>query len=379
MNPTSLYLLHFANVNKFYDTCVDKKEELASRIPGCATIKNRFLLNCLWYVMVFIEPILSLVLVTFYMPFFLFKVIFRKRKPFTYKHIGLGFAGLARQRIRAVTEVYDNVDYYLYPINVDEVWVMPDKERHNVLEIVSAWEVLKAYFWSLITIVVATFKTHGKYLYRNSLCYEYLLTNYYLRRIPEDCTLYFVNHLDRWAVLFNLAPQKEKVLLQHGIEGADADWPVKLTNVTKAYIFANSQKERMKNAVLGHEPVFVEMPPTISLTDMSSALQKNIVIVACDNYRFYDKEEYIIKRIIRKDIRIYIKIHPGKNDDQKYMEVKKSINDNIEIINTPTFPKVDAVISYKSTLGLEYEALNIPVFYYEDMSLDDIVKHINAL
>ena len=103
------------------------------------------------------------------------------------------------------------------------------------------------------------------------------------------------------------------------------------------------------------------------------------MIVACDNYRFYDEEEYIIKRIIRKDIRIYIKIHPGKNDDQKYMELKKSINDNIEIINTPTFPKVDAVISYKSTLGLEYEALNIPVFYYEDMSLDDIVKHINAL
>lgn len=380
MNPIHLYLLHFPNINKFYDTCgVDKKEELVSRIPGGATLSNRFLLDCIWWTMVVIEPFLSLFLITVFLPFFIFKVLFKKRVANKSKNVALCYAGLARQRINAVPEVYQRIDYYLYPLFVDNSWVMEGKERHNILESLNVWDVLKAYIWSIGGIVAATIKTHGLYLYRNYLCYEYILTSYYLNELSPDSTLYFVNHVDRWAVLFNFAPQKSKVLLQHGIESSWADWPIKLTTVTKAYVFCESQKERMTNAVLGHEPIYEVMPATISLTDMTTALRKNIVIVACDNYIFYDQEEKIIKSAVRDDLRIYVKIHPGKNDYQKYLNLKKKANKNLEVINTSTFPRVDAVVSYKSTLGLEYEALNIPVFYYDELPLEEIIRRINSL
>lgn len=379
MNLVKLYLLHFDNINKFYDTCVDKKEELASRVPGFATIKSRFILNCLWWAVVIIEPFLSILIVTGLLPYFLFIVIFKGSQKEIGKYIGLCYHGLARQRFKAVNEVYDQLDYYLYPIFVDKTWVMPDKEKHNVLEQVRFFEVIKAYLWSVLIIFIAAIKTHGKYLYRNHVSYEYLLTYYFLQRTPAESSLYFVNHLDRWALLFNMAPQNNKVLLQHGIERPTADWPVKLTNVNKAYVFAESQKERMKVAVLGNTPEFLIMPPTITLTNMPTALNKNIVIVAGENYMYYDKEEYIIKKLKDEEIRIYVKIHPGKNDFQKYIELQKKVNKNVEVITTPTFPQVNVCVSHFSTLGLEYEAHRIPVLYYDGLTLDEIVKRIVSI
>lgn len=379
MNPIKLYLLHFANINKFYDTCVDKKEELASRIPGAATIKNRFILSCLWVAMIIIEPFLSLILITVYLPIFLIKVTTRKRKQVVAKNIALCFSGLARQRIKVVPEVYSKVDYYLYPISVNKIWIMPDREQHSVLEVVNGWEIIKAYFWSCLAVIAATVKTHGKYLYRNYLCFEYLLTYYFLNKLPRESNLYFVNHLDRWAVLFNYAPQENKILLQHGIESPKADWPVKLTKVNKAYVFSENQQERMIKAVLGCKPAFEIMPPTIILTDMPSARERNIVIVAGENYMFYKNEEYIIKKLANENIRIYVKIHPGKNDIQKYIDLRDKQNPNVEIIAIPTFPRVDAVVSHYSTLGIEYEAHNIPVYYYDELTLDDIVSKIKSL
>ena len=376
MNPVKLYLLHFSNINKLFDTCQDKKAELASRVPGCARLKNNFMLNCLWWVVVIIEPFLSFVLITLYLPLFLYKVLARGKRRTVGVNLGLCYSGLARQRIKAVRDVYDNVDYYLYPIFVDKGWLMEGKEAHNVLEQVSGLEVIKAYLWSWICIIAATIKTHGKYLYRNHLCYEYLLSDYYFKRISVDCTLCFVNHLDRWAVLFNLQPQKDKVLLQHGIETPTADWPVKLTNVHKAYIFSENQKERIKTAVLGHDADFIIMPHTISLTEMPTAWGKNIVIVAYPNYLRYEQEEFIIKSLVDEECGIFVKIHPGKNVFQKYEDLKRTVNPRVEIISTPTFPKVNMVVSYYSTLGIEYEAYNIPVLYYEENTLEDIVHEI---
>lgn len=379
MNPIKLYLLHFANINKFYDTIVDKKAELASRLPGCGGIRSRFLLNCLWWVMVVLEPFLSLIIITVYLPVFLWKVIVRGKKKTVGKDIALCYAGLAKQRIKAVPEIEEKLDFYLYPIFVDERWLVPNKEQHDILERVSLWDVVKAYLWSILVIIAATVKTHGKYLYRNHLSYEYILTCYYLQLLPLDCTLYFVNHLDRWAVLFDHAPQHYKVLLQHGIESPKADWPVKLLSVNKVYVLAESQKQRMVKAVLGHEPEFVVMPPTIALTEMPNAKHKNVVVVAGENYMFFNEESYVIKNLDYTDLMVYVKIHPGKNDYQKYLNLQKTVNPNIEVITTQTFPRVDAVVSHNSTLGLEYEAHNIPVFYYDDMSLEEIANRINLL
>ena len=379
MNPVKLYLLHFANINKFYDTIVDKKAELASRLPGCGSISNGFLLNCLWWLMVIVEPFLSLATITFYLPVFLFKTIAQGREKIIGSDIALCYAGLAKQRIKAIPEIEEKIDYYLYPIFVDKKWLEQNKEKHNIFEIVSLCDVFKAYLWSFLAIIAAMLKTHGKYLYRNHLSYEYILTNYYLQKVPKESTLYFVNHLDRWAVLFDYAPQQNKVLLQHGIESPKADWPVKLSSVNKVYVLAESQKTRMVKAVLGHEPEFVVMPPTITLTAMANAKCKNVVVVAGENYMYWKEEEYIIRHLDYSDLMVYVKIHPGKNDYQKYINLQKTVNPNIEIIKTQTFPKVEAVVSHNSTLGLEYEAHKIPVFYYDDMSLEDIVKRINAL
>lgn len=379
MNPVKLYLLHFANINKFYDTIVDKKAELASRIPGCGSVRSGFLLDCLWWSMVVVEPFLSLVIVTIYFPVFLFKIIARGQKKGAGSDVALCYAGLAKQRIKAIPEIEEKIDYYLYPIFVDKKWIVQNKDKHSILERISILDVIRAYLWSLLAIVAATIKTHGKYLYRNHLSYEYILTYYYLQQIPFDCTLYFVNHLDRWAILFDHAPQHYKVLLQHGIESPKADWPVKLSSVNKVYVLAESQKPRMVRAVLGHETEFVVMPPTITLTTMANAKSKNVVVVAGENYMYWEQEEYIIRNLDYSDLMVYVKIHPGKNDYQKYINLQKTVNPNIEVIKTQTFPKVEAVVSHNSTLGLEYEAHNIPVFYYDDMLLEDIVKHINAL
>jgi len=378
MNLIKLYLLHFANIKKLYDTnpLNNPRKELASRVPGFATVDNGFLLGILWWVAVVVEPFVSLLFVTLSLPRYTYKLIKRGRKRDVGHSLALCYSDLSKHRVKANLDVFEKIDYYLYPISVDKSWIMEGAESHSVLDSVSFFEVLKAFFVSIPTIIIATINTHGKYLFRTHLCYEYFLTYYFLKRVPADSALYFVNHLDRWAVLFNLAPQHYKVLMQHGIEAPTADWPVKLTNVNKAYVFAESQKERMIKAVLGHELEFAIMPPTIVLKELPDTTVKSVLIVSCQNYMYYDNEEYIIKALADTDYKIFVKIHPGKNDYQKYVDLQNTVNHNVEIITTATFPRVNIVVSYYSTLGIEYEAHNIPVLYYNQHSLDDIVNEI---
>ena len=52
---------------------------------------------------------------------------------------------------------------------------------------------------------------------------------------------------------------------------------------------------------------------------------------------------------------------------------------NCKIILERMFPDVDVVVSYRSTLAVEYQALNKSVFMYEINTIDEIIEKINEL
>lgn len=162
--------------------------------------------------------------------------------------------------------------------------------------------------------------------------------------------------------------------MQHGIETKTANWPVKLNTVTTLYAFNEELGLDVTRALLTHEPEYKFMKPTIGLIDDEE--DKNFkVLIVCHPAAMRDREEYLISHLQEPYITVYAKTHYTTPDLSFYEELTKRYN--YHLITTKMFPKVNTLISYRSTLVSEYEICGIPALMYADYkTLDDIVTEV---
>ncbi|MFK7779570.1 MAG: hypothetical protein QM490_00245, partial [Candidatus Gracilibacteria bacterium] len=90
----------------------------------------------------------------------------------------------------------------------------------NIYQYLSFFDYIKAYIYSLIGSFLVIVKLKDKTdILQNYIAYEWFLTYIVLKKINKHTKkVYFANHYDRWATMFDqIFADKELVLIQHGI------------------------------------------------------------------------------------------------------------------------------------------------------------------
>lgn len=378
MNPIRLYYLHFENIKAYFLSIKGKNKSLLfNRVPLLNKIKIAWLQTVIYNVCVIIEPFVSLLIVTVLLFPYLIKAAFTAKQPLS-SELYIDNCPLLKGRTISAGKYDDSIDW-LYSFDVPKDKWDSSKRCHSLFEYINIWNVIQAYFLSVIAILGAQTKLKFKFVFRTFNSFEFFLTYYVLRNIPDTITLCFCNQMDRWAILFDNAHQKSRILFQHGIEMPSANWPIKFEHTDTVYVLSMEESELLFKAAFKVRPknVFL-LKPTIELTKMEGDNNFKVLIVGYPGYLRYEKELAIVKAFAKEGNTVYLKPHPGKEDMTTYLNLEKDYS-HCKIILERLFPDVNVVVSYRSTLAVEYEAYNKTVLLYEEYSIEEIIDKIKEL
>lgn len=369
----NIYYLSLKNNSKFFRENLSNENVFFARFPILKNVHSQLIRKIIWKICCFVDPIISLIVITVQLIPYLVRSCVVKPQPIE-KQLFIDNCPLLRARAISAG-VYDTSVDWLYSFSVHPKKWDKQKRCHSIFEYVSFIDVIWSYLLSFWSVLTTPFIIRFKYVLGTYSCFEYFLTYFFLQNISDDITLCFCNQVDRWAVLFDRAPQKNKILFQHGIEALIADWPVKFEHTNTAYVFSEKEAQRLFKAAFKVNPqnVFL-LPPTIKLEPISQESKISVLIVGYPGYGLFDRESFLIKSLQSDDILLFFKPHPGKHDISRYEELKKEFD--FVLILDQLFPDVDIVISYQSTLAVEYLAYNKKVLFYEDNSVDEIVEKV---
>ena len=286
----------------------------------------------------------------------------------------LNYAHLLKNRCKSAGIFDDSHFWFAQPFSGVSIKGLENKSIISVYQVLYIKDFFRAYCYAISAIFYVSFNNPNHYIRRSYTAYEFYLTYFSILRFPVDTELVFANHIDRWAILFDECPQKKKILVQHGIETKTANWPVKLKTVTTLYAFNEELGRDVTKALLTNEPDYKFMKPTIDLVEDKDDKNYKVLIV-CHPAAMRDREEFLISHLQQPHITIYAKTHYTTQDLSFYEELKKRYN--YHLITTQIFPKVNTLISYRSTLVSEYQICGVPSIMYSDYkSLDDIVEKV---
>lgn len=378
MHPISLYYLSFQNIAKYFSSIEDKNKSLIfNRVPILNKIHFPWLQSIVYKICIVVEPVVSLLIVTTLLMPYCLRALFVRKQPLS-NELYIDNCPLLRGRTVSAGKYEDSTDW-LYSLDVSKKDWDSNKRCHTIFEFVTVLDVIKAFFLSVSAILGAQTILKFKYVFRTYNSFEFFLMYYVLRNISPDITLCFCNQMDRYAILFDHAPQKSRILFQHGIEMPYADWPVKFERTDTVYVLSMEETENLFKAAFKVKPTHIyQLQPTIELTKMPDDDNFKILIVGFPGYLMYDKEKAIVKAFALEGYTVYMKPHPGKEDMTTYLNLEKEYG-NCKIILEKKFPDVDAVCSYRSTLAVEYQAHGKIVMMYDDYSLEEMIEKIKDL
>ena len=378
MNPIKLYYLSFENIKKYFSSVEDKNKSLIfNRVPVLRKIRTPWLQTIIYKVCVVLEPLVSLLIVTLFLIPYCFKALFTKKQQLS-QELYIDNCPLLRGRTISAGK-YEEATDWLYSFDVAKKDWDKTKRCHSIFEYVSVWDVVKAYCLSVCAILGAQTKLKFKFVFRTFNSFEFFLLYYVLRNISPDITLCFCNQMDRYAILFDHAPQNNRVLFQHGIEAPTADWPVKFERTDTVYVLSMEETKNLFKAAFKVKPTNIyQLKPTIELSPVEKDDDYSILIVGFPGYLLFDKEQFIVKAFAQDGCKVYLKPHPGKEDMTTYLNLEKEYK-NCKIILEKKFPDVDVVCSYRSTLAVEYQAHGKFVMMYDDYSVEEMIQKIKEL
>lgn len=225
--------------------------------------------------------------------------------------------------------------------------------------------------------------------------YDWFIYYWTLQNISKDVTLYFCQTYDPIIVCIGRAPQRNKIHLQHGTlllrtNANNIDYPIlqymeaykcwtvnspyKLSSVMKAYAFTEREYEAECLSIFKNRPSPVFIGYNLQKKDLVYVPGKRIKVLIIAFYRaFGDKIAEIIKRLYCYDVDILLKVHPQDNPS---LFADAASNYGVKVFTGCDFPAADVILSYESTLALEYEALGSKIIYFH---IDDVSVVITKL
>lgn len=193
-------------------------------------------------------------------------------------------------------------------------------------------------------------------------------------------TLVMTDHFDRWAVLVDSSvrarrrrdsPCTRLVVIQHGTlgglgttpnangNGALRPLPTRLSYVDELYAYNADEEAAFRRAVLadtrGHPQLCVRyFKPAITLSGERAADRPRLLFVGhplCEDF------QAMVYRVLRESLTVdaFYKPHPKAPMSAAMANVGWTIIDNPAM-----FPRVELLVSYPSTLVIEYEGVGIP-------------------
>ena len=213
-----------------------------------------------------------------------------------------------------------------------------------------------------------------KYGYRDCMfraysSFDYFLSYFYFHKIDNSNIVYFPSINDRWAYLFGHLENKT-VFLQHGGLNKSKVLYImaKIGKADDAYYINETQRDICNKYMFNDNPrahYFAAMEFTSNDKLLNNG--RIDVMLACELI-YFDKEASIIEKIASNPhLNLYVKPHP-QNSIVKYLALKDRFD--FVLLDKTDFPKMDYLISYDSTLVLEYQTKGVKTLMYEDASFD---------
>ena len=202
-------------------------------------------------------------------------------------------------------------------------------------------------------------------MFRSYSSFEYFLCYYFFKKLNPSNTVYFVSTNDRWTYLFGHLENKT-VFIQHGALNKNKVLFI-MSTVGKAdegYYFDQIQRSICNKYMFSNTPkdfYFTKMEFTANEKLLNNG--KKHILLVCELIYFY-KEKQIIEEISATNkYNLYVKPHP-QNNPIRYKELQDTFD--FVLLGKFDLPAVDYVISYDSTLVLEYQGRGVKTLMYED-------------
>lgn len=312
------------------------------------------------------------------------KLLLHKKKILFTKRLFIGldqrlFAISKRANIQKEGDVWLRFMYDKY--------ILPEpKSTISVYDLVTFGEIFISSFQAfLIHMETICCFGYDKY-FLSYKAYEWCLTDFALRHVPEDVELLHSYICDRNAILIDKLPHNNKSLIQHGtmhFGNLNTNNPYKefckdrgfyiwnslyKSSPLTVYCYTADDEWALSNSVIANHPTFVHIGYGFKPTFKPN--KKSILIVA-NYYLFAKQEDFILSQLQNLDIIVFLKNHPTI-DNSLYDEMRKKYHFRfIEGTNTE-LPNVELLISYDSTLAYEYASIGTKVLYYGRFEIDNI-------
>ncbi|MDX5584712.1 MAG: hypothetical protein QNK20_07245 [Aureibaculum sp.] len=314
-----------------------------------------------------IFSVLFLVLSPVYFFIKMLKMFFSKKnnasvKPFAQKELVLVANGRVEHLVKRVMTPKS-----LAFININQ----PYKQSIcHVYQFLRLKDFFYAYVYSISAAAYLFWKLEDKKdILQVYVAYEWFLVYLALSRHKDGIvTIYFANHYDRWAVMFDqLYADKNVVLMQHGILPEELNLSYKLRNLSKVFAFNDHSVQIFKNMFECKNAQFQKLDISLSLVDVTTE-KKSILIIGQPHSLGSEVE---IVESLGDELEVFIKPHP-LYDSSEY----KKLSNVTWIEDRSFYPKVDVALCYESTLGLEYEASGVKVIWWKGLNMHEIIMQI---
>jgi len=283
------------------------------------------------------------------------------------------------------------------PIPFETINEVDQQEQINTFSLCTYNEIVKSFICSLYLYYKILFKDGFRNSIKTLFSFKSFIFYYAACHVDPNSTLFFCNHKDIWSIIIDGLPVNNKHLIQHGTEIIKFNnynipspdclynkefhfWtqnvPSRLSSVTTIYSFSDEETEAMRQSFLSCNPKTVVVGYGLELSELRRNVKKHAVLII-GFYKDYSKEEEMVLNALNPlDITIFLKNHPAIPEN-KYDELKKKYI--FELICGAVFPVADLVISYKSTLALQYESLGVKVLYYDNMDFSSLQEQVKAI
>lgn len=333
-------------------------------------------------ILLFLHLLVSPFRILFLFVFFTGKLIFalavlffRNRKKFNDKELFLLFNTLIIEKSKGADLFARSKSWLLAPYYKKRVELY-DKNQYTVYDFIKIADIVFAYKCAVFSF----FPLWRKYCYELTIyhycSFDFFLVYKSLEHIPSDVTIFFSTQIDRWSLLFDRSKQVNKILIQHGIEEPSAFWRCRFSHVDTVYAISEKEAPNLIHACFRIPPQNIYyVRPTLKLTDMNSKYKMNIMIISYSASYFVQECE-LIQSLSNLKVGIYVKLHPTLKGNVFSALLKQY---SFRIIEDQTFPDVDIIVSYNSTLAKEYEQLGKKILYHTEMGVDAVIEKIRKL
>lgn len=263
-------------------------------------------------------------------------------------------------------------------------WVNVSKELENskfieikLLDVVDKKDIFKALCRACKAHAIAS--SDRNISFQTYIGINWFIVYFAIQKLDPK-KIFTAEHHDRWAVLLDFIAENKKVgddfsfsIVQHGLEhestylemqkthyGTGVGLPYKIKNVDVVYAYNEAQLEIIKNNILNSRKELSEkyFKVKLFLHDIGTSQKKKVMFVG---HPFCYELQFFIYLQLSKvfDFDFYYKPHPTTEISDCIKKAGWHVIDEKDF-----FPKVDFLISYPSTLVIEYKELGINSFIH---------------